>query len=109
MTVSRDFNLDGFYRENKGEDGAVFLRYSEDKDERTAEIRKTPMYYGGADTENYILSVPKPRGKTVDACVAVVRTSKNNYIVTAFDRTGLITFKSESLNDVAERCTEFFQ
>ena len=45
MKINNEFSLFGFDRENRGEDGAVFLRYEEPKDdERKVEISKSPMY-----------------------------------------------------------------
>ena len=52
MEINQNFYLYGFQRYDKGEDGAIFVRYSEQKDERKAEINASPMYYGGRDTVN---------------------------------------------------------
>ena len=109
MKINNEFSLFGFDRENRGEDGAVFLRYEEPKDdERKVEISKSPMYYGGFDTENYVLSVPKPKAKRLVACVVVARTSKNKYFITMFDKKAIITFRATSWDDIQESCKQFF-
>ena len=108
MKINNEFSLFGFDRENRGEDGAVFPRYREPKeDKRKAEITKSPMYYGGFDTENYTLSVPKPKAKELVACVVVARTSKNKYFITMFDKMAITTFRATSWDDI-ERSVKYF-
>lgn len=109
MTINGDIYLYGFEKHDRGEEGIIFLRYREDeKDERKAEINKSPMYYGGRDTDNYMLIIPKPRERKFDACAVVVRTSKNKYTITAFDDKRIINFKSETVDDVGRSLNEFF-
>ena len=110
MTINGDIYLYGFEKYDKGDEGIVFLRYQEEqKDERKAEINYSPMYYGGRDTDNYTLSIPKPRGRRCNACAVVKRTSKNKYTVTAFDDDRIIMFKSETVDDVQKGLNEFFK
>lgn len=109
MTISGDIYLYGFDKYDKGDEGIVFLRYQEEKkDERTAEIHASPMYYGGRDTDNYTLSIPKPRERKFNACAVIKRTSKNKYTVTAFDDDRIIMFKSETADDVGRSLNTFF-
>lgn len=111
MTINGGIYLHGFERHDRGDAGIIFLRYREEqREEEKAEIHKNPMYYGGRrDTDNYTLIIPKPHERKFDACVVLIRTSKNKYTVTAFDDVGIIMFKSESLDDVQKRCNEFFK
>ena len=109
MTINGTIYLQGFERHDHGDDGIVFLRYQEElNDERKAEINKSPMYYGGRDVDIYTLSIPKPKERKFDACVVLIRTSKNKYTVTAFDQKRIITFKAESLDEVQKCCNKFF-
>ena len=110
MTINGIINLRGFEQHDRGDGGIIFLRYREEqKDEREAEICKSPMYYRGRDADTYMLTIPKPQERKFDACAVLVRTSKNKYTVTAFDDVHIIMFKSESLDDVQKRCNEFFK
>ena len=50
MTIKNEFKLKGFTKIDAGDEGAVFVRYDEPPKEerkREAELRETPMYYGG--------------------------------------------------------------
>ncbi len=110
MVINGYIYLDGFVKQDKGEEGIVFLRYQKEQaDERKAEIHFNPMYYGGRDTDNYTLIIPKPRERKFDACAVVKRTSKNKYTVTAFDDDHIITFKSETVDEVQKGLNEFFK
>lgn len=109
MEINRNFYLYGFERHNKGEDGAVFIRYSDQKDERKAEVNALPMYYGGSDTLNYTISVPKPRGKLLTGCAIVTRSSKNIYQTTVFNETRIESFRAESLGDLNRMVEKFFK
>ena len=138
MTISNDLYLDGFQKINCGEDGMVFVRYSKpEADERAAEIvikgypildkvgkaeiSKSPMYYGGRDTENYDismslnvmfplrLSVPTPKERVINAFVAVIRGSKNRYTVTLYENGRLEFYKSGSIKEKKKICEQFFK
>lgn len=109
MIIHDGFYLNGFTRMDKGEAGAVFVRYAEeDEDKRKPEIKETPMYYGGADTMNFTLTIPKPRPRKMTACAIVTRSSKNCYSATVFDERRIETFKESSLNDLRTACAAFF-
>lgn len=109
MVIQDGFYLNGFTRIDKGEAGAVFVHYAEEsEDKRAPEIMETPMRYGGADTVNFALSIPKPRPRKVTACAVVTRSSKNCYSATVYDERRIETFKKSSLNDLRKRCAAFF-
>lgn len=109
MEINRNFYLYGFQRCDKGEDGAVFLHYSEQKDERKAEINASPIYYGGSDTVNYSISIPKPKEKLLTGCAIVTRSSKNIYQATVFDETRIESFRAEALGDLNRMVEKFFK
>lgn len=110
MTINGNIYLRGFEKHDHGDEGIVFLRYlRKEKDERKAEIYKSPMYYGGLDADSFIINIPKPQERKFDACVVLTRSSKNKYTVTAFDNEHILLFKSDSLDDVQKRCNEFFK
>lgn len=108
MEINKNFDLYGFTRHDKGESGAVFLRYSEQKDERKAEINATPMYYGGRDSVSYTISVPKPKEKLLTGCAIVTRSSKNLYQATVFNKTRIETFRAEALGEMISLIEKFF-
>lgn len=110
MTIHNGFYLSGFTRLDKGEAGAVFVHYEEAReDKRAPEIRESPMYYGGADTENFTISIPKPKGKKLTACAIVTRTSKNCYQATVYDERRIENFKSDSLDGLRRTVADFFK
>ena len=110
MKIERGIYLHGFEQYPKGEDGIVFLRYREEKkDERKAEIRTAPSYYGERGLDSYILTIPKPQERKLDAGAVVVRTSKSRYTVTAFDNYRMTFFKSDNIDGVREGLNEFFK
>lgn len=109
MIIQNGFYLRGFNRMDKGEAGAVFVRYEEDKhEERAPEIERAYLNYGGADTDNYTLSIPKPRAKRITACAIVTRSSKNCYSATVYDVCRIETFKADSLDGLRKRVANFF-
>ena len=110
MIIYDGFYISGFSRIDKGEEGAVFVRYEDEKeDKRAPEIKETPLYYGGADTVNYALSLPKPRARKLAACAIVTRTSKNNYTATVFGARRIETFKEHSLDGLRRKVADFFK
>lgn len=110
MKIERSLYLHGFEQYDKGEDGLVFLRYREEKkEERKAEIRLAPSYYGERGTESYILSVPKPQERKFDAGAVVIRTSKSRYTVIAFDENRMEMFKFENLDELGRGLNDFFE
>lgn len=110
MKIERGIYLQGFEQYNKGEDGIVFLRYREQKkEERKAEIRNAPSYYGDYGTEGYILTIPKPQERKFDAGAVVIRTSKSRYTVIAFDNDRMEMFKFENIEEVRKGLNAFFK
>lgn len=104
MIIHNGFYLSGFTRKDMGEAGAVFVHYAEEKqDDREPEIMETPLYYGGADTANYTITIPKPRARKVTACAIVTRSSKNRYQATVYDERRIEYLKSDTLDGL--RCT----
>ncbi|MDE7159064.1 MAG: hypothetical protein K2N74_05760 [Clostridiales bacterium] len=112
MIIYDGFYISGFTRMDKGEAGAVFVRYEDEKAEegkRAPEIREAARQYGGANTENYTVCVPKPRARKLAACAIVTRTSKNNYTATVFGARRIETFKEHSLDGLRRKVAEFFR
>ncbi len=110
MIIYDDFYLNGFSKIDKGEAGAVFVHYAEErKDDREPEIVEAPLYYGGANTANYTISIPKPRARVISACAIVTRTSKNCYQATVYDERRIERFTAETLNGLRKTVSEFFK
>lgn len=110
MIIQSLFYLRGFTRMDKGEEGAVFLRYAEEAaDKRAPEFKETPLLYGGENTMNFTLSIPKPRPAKISACAIVTRSSKNCYSATVFDEWRIETFKESSLSLLQKHCAKFFR
>lgn len=109
MIIQSGFYLSGFTRRDLGEEGAVFVHYEEPPtNARGAEIKETPMYYGGPDTANYTLSIPKPKAKEITACAIVTRTSKNCYQASVFDKKHIGNYKADTLDGLRRICADFF-
>ena len=108
MEIKDGFYLTGFTRQDKGDEGAVFVRYEDVEDTRKPEIRETPMLYGGAGTVNYTLSVPKPQPRKVSACAIVTRSSKNCYQAMAYDAKRIESFRADSLDALRRMISAFF-
>ncbi len=110
MKIDSNIYLRGFDRFDKGEDGLLFLRYREEKkEERKAEIRLAPSYYGERGTDSYILSIPKPQERKLDAGAVVIRTSKSRYTVIVFDENRVEMFKAENVDDLNRSLIGFFK
>ena len=110
MTIHNGFYLTGFTRKDMGEAGAVFVHYEEEhEDKRAPEIREAPLYYGGADTANFTLSIPKPRAKKITACAVVTRSSKNCYQATVYDERRIEYLKSDTLDGLRRTVATFFK
>lgn len=109
MIIQNGFYLHGFTRIDKGEAGAVFVHYDETADTRAAEIRETPLLYGGENTANYTLSIPKPRPLKITACAVVTRSSKNCYAATVYDERRIETMRADSLDGLRKKVAEFFE
>ena len=107
MKISYSFNLWGFKREDRGEDGAVFVRYEEQKDTRKAEINAS-IYGGMRDTVNYTISIPKPKEKILTGCAIVTRSNANKYQATVFDQTRICSFNATALGELLRLCERFF-
>lgn len=109
MIIYDGFYLSGFTRIDKGEAGAVFVRYADVQDDtRKPEINETPLYYGGADTYNFTISIPKPKAQKITACAIVTRSSKNCYQATAFDERRIKAFNRDSLDGLRKAVADFF-
>lgn len=110
MIIHDGFYLNGFTRQDKGEEGAVFVHYEDEReDKRAPEIKETPMYYGGADTANYTVSIPKPRARKITACAIVTRSSKNCYQATVYDERRIESFKADTLDGLRRTVAAFFK
>lgn len=109
MEIKSEFYLTGFTRIDKGEQGAVFVRYDEPAEkERRPEINDAYMNYGGKNADSYILTIPQNPRKVVAAAI-VTRTSKNIYSATVFGERHIDTLKSDTLNGLRRKVAEFFE
>ena len=59
MEIKNAFYLTGFTRIDKGEQGAVFVRYDEPSERKgKPSINEAYLNYGGKGSESFILSMP---------------------------------------------------
>ena len=101
MEISGKLVLHGFTRINAGDRGAVFVRYETPRaDDRKAEVRESPMYYGGKDYVSYMVNIPKPRTAAVTGVVIVERTSKNRYRVSAWAGGTIENFSTANTDEI---------
>ncbi len=109
MIIGNDFYLTGFTRLDKGEAGAVFVRYDEkEQDERKPEIEEAHLYYGGTGMQSYTISIPLPKPQKIVACAIVTRTSKNCYQATVYDDKRIEAFRKDSLDGLRTVVAGFF-
>ncbi len=109
MTIGNDFYLYGFTRQDKGEEGAVFVRYDlQPAAEGKPEINETPLMYGGKGMRNYTLSIPLPPPPKITACVIVTRTSKKRYQAVAYDDCRIESFSSQMIGELRRIVSNFF-
>ncbi len=113
MTIKNEFKLKGLTKIDAGDEGAVFVRYDEPPKEerkREAELRETPMYYGGRDTLNFTLSVPIPRrfDRSVTALAIVTRSSKSRYTAICYHDRRIETFRADTLGGLQKCVDRFF-
>ena len=110
MIIYDGFYINGFTRIDKGEAGAVFIRYAEEaQDKREPEIKETSLYYGGADTANFIISIPKPKARKPIACAIVTRSSKNHYQAAVYDEKRIEYFYETTLDGLRRLVADFFK
>ncbi len=112
MIIHNGFYLDGFKRMDKGEEGAVFVRYEEYKptqEEPTIEKKRNYYYTSNDDVEEYIVRVPKIKAPKLISCAIVTRSSKNCYSATCFDEFRIETFKADSLDGLRNAVADFFE
>ena len=109
MIIQSGFYLSGFTRIDKGDAGAVFVHYEEEEqDTRKPEIKETQLLYGGAGTQNFTLSIPKPKARKVTSCAVVTRTSKNCYQATVYDERRIESYREETLGGLRRTVAKFF-
>lgn len=111
MQIKNDFCLRGFEKIDKGDEGAVFVRYDNPQPPKgEPEIIESPLRYGGGHVLNYTISIPSPATapRKVIACAIVTRTSKNCYTANCFNEKNIATYRRESLNALNEAVAEFF-
>lgn len=110
MIIGNDFYLNGFTKQDKGESGAVFVRYEKLQESDCApEIKETPLYYGGSDTLNFTVSIPKPHKPRITASAIVMRTSKSRYTAVVYDERRIEELKSDTLKGLKKSVEEFFE
>lgn len=110
MEIKSGFYLRGFRRVDMGESGAVFVHYEDEPEKlRAPEIKETPQCYGGANTANYTISIPKLRAQKITACAIVTRSSKNCYQATVYDARRIERFNSDTLDGLRRLVADFFK
>ncbi len=106
MEIKNGFYLTGFTRIDKGDEGAVFVRYDDLKERKgKPAINEAFLNYGGKNTENFIISVPC---RNVVSAAIVTRTSKNRYSATVFGVRLIRTFYADSLDGIRNTVANFF-
>ncbi len=101
MEIKDAFYLTGFTRIDKGEQGAVFVRYDEPSERKSAiTINESFLNYGGRNSENYNISIL--------AAAIVTRTSKNRYSATVFGERLIDTLYSSTLDGLRVKAEAFF-
>ena len=83
MIIHDGFYLSGFTRLDKGEAGAVFVRYENEAE--GGKVRK------------------------IGACAVVTRSSKNCYQATVFDARRIAHFKADTLDGLRRTVAQFFK
>ncbi len=110
MTIGDDFYLTGFTRNDMGEQGAIFLRYDEPKnDNRKPQIEEYGVRYGADNSVNYIITIPKPMPRKIVACAIVTRSSRSRYSATCYDNKRIGEFHTDTLNGLRKLVAEFFE
>lgn len=109
MEIKSGFYLRGFKRIDKGESGAVFIRYGEPK----KSARSAPevfdegqSYHENTAGNSFLVWLPV---YTVVACAIVTRTSKNCYQATAFNEQGIKSFKADTLDGLRSEVAAYFK
>jgi hypothetical protein len=103
MTIYEGFYLKGFTRIDKGEAGAVFVRYGEPKNISRGGM-ECVSWHGAAAT--YAISIPQ---RPIEGCAIVTRTSKNRYQATVYDERRIEHFTGETLDGLRRTVAEFFE
>ena len=110
MIIGNDFYLTGFTRKDMGEQGAVFLRYDDPPiDMRVPQIEEYGLKYGGPNSANYIITIPKPLPRKIGACAIVTRSSRSRYAATCYDDKRITEFHTDTLNGLRKLVSEFFE
>lgn len=114
MKIHDGFYLSGFTRQDKGEAGAVFVRYEEVAPVKpTVRSTSVTLNQTGAGTFSLAvpieLTMPKPKPQRVTACAIVTRTSKNRYQATAYDERRIESFSATGLDELRQTVAEFFK
>lgn len=106
MEIKNAFYLTGFTRIDKGEQGAVFVRYDEPSERKgKPSINESYLNYGGKGSESFILSMP---ARNVISAAIVTRTSKNRYSATVFGVRSISSFCADSLDGLRNIVATFF-
>lgn len=102
MTIHDGFYLQGFKRIDKGDDGAIFVRYGDEAQEKVA-----PKMLA-SNSGGFTLYVPKMRER-ITACAVVTRSSKNCYQATVYDEKHIKHFKADTLDGLRRIVADFFK
>ncbi len=106
MTIHDGFYLQGFKRIDKGDDGAIFVRYAdEERGNAAPKIKEAASY---SDMAGFMLYLPKSRER-VTACAIVTRSSKNCYQATVYDDRRIKHFKENTLEGLRRTVADFFK
>jgi len=101
MIIHDSFYLNGFTRIDKGEEGAVFLRYGAPKANDKTALDCISWHGKGA---TYAISIPQ---RSIEACVLMTRSSKNCYQATIFDERRIASLRADTLDGMRNAVVEF--
>lgn len=111
MEIKNSFYLQGFTRIDKGESGAVFVRYEAETNEsgEPEVFDEGQRFHRGKAGESFCIWLPAPKVRKVSACAIVTRTSKNSYTAACYDERQIATLKSDTLEGLRHTVAEFFK
>ncbi len=104
MEIKSGFYLRGFTRIDKGEAGALFVRYRKPKSMRG----KMECICRHDAEEIYTISIPS-RPRPIECCAIVTRTSKNCYQATVCDERRIEYLKADTLDGLRRMVAGFFE
>ncbi len=106
MIIKDGFYLNGFTRIDKGEAGAVFVRFGARRNGNAPAIEEMQLKYGGKGTANYLITIPP---QTVVECAIITRSSRNCYQAAVYDERRIKYFKADTLDGLRRAVAAFFE